>query len=134
MAREAKSRNINLKYKASKSLPDVKVDPQQMQQVFINLFINAFQSMDKGGRLNVALGKSRMEGKDGVVVSIRDTGTGIAKDNLKRIFDPFFTTKPMGTGLGLSITHRIVSEHKGRIEVESKIRRGTTIRVFIPSA
>ncbi len=134
MSREAKSRNINLKYKASKNLPDVKIDPQQMQQVFINLFINAFQAMDGGGRLNVALGKSKMDGKDAVVVSIKDTGTGIAKENLKRIFDPFFTTKPMGTGLGLSITHRIVSEHKGRIEVESKIGRGTTIKVFIPAA
>ena len=114
----------------------MKIDPtQQMQQVFINLFINAFQAMDGGGRLNVALGKSKMDGKDAVVVSIKDTGTGIAKENLKRIFDPFFTTKPMGTGLlrGLTIeAHRIVSEHKGGIEVESKIGRGTTIKVFIP--
>ncbi len=134
ISREAKSRNITLKYKAAKNLPDVRVDPQQMQQVFINLFINAFQAMDGGGRLNVGLGKGRIDGKDAVVVAIKDTGTGIAKENLRKIFDPFFTTKPTGTGLGLSITHRIVSEHKGRIEVESKAKKGTTIKVFIPSA
>jgi PAS domain S-box-containing protein len=134
MSREAKSRNINLKYKASRNLPEVRIDPQQIQQVFINLFINAFQAMDGGGRLNVGLSKGRIDGKDAVVVAIRDTGMGIAKENLRKIFDPFFTTKPTGTGLGLSITHRIVSEHKGRIEVESKAKKGTTIKVSIPSA
>ena len=107
-------------------------DPQQIEQVLINLIQNAVQAMPAGGTLRAALGQAGRA----VAVAISDTGVGIPTEHLGRVFDPFFTTKPAGegTGLGLSVSYGIVSRHGGRITVESAVGRGTTFTVLLPAA
>ena len=104
-------------------------DKSQLKQLFLNLFLNAVQSMPAGGTLTVEALR-----KDGpkAVVTVADTGEGIPEENMDRIFDPFFTTKKGGTGLGLSICYNIVKSHAGDIEVKSRIGQGTTILVSLP--
>ena len=104
----------------------------QLQQVFLNLFLNARDAMPSGGWLSV----STRVGDHGVVAEIADTGSGIPSEQLARIYDPFFTTKAIGrgTGLGLSITYGIVHEHDGTIHCESAVGQGTRFRVTLPLA
>ena len=125
-----------LKYKCTVvkeygELPDVVCVISQLNQVFLNLFVNAAQAIEKQGTITV---KSGMDDAEHVWISIADTGQGIAPDNLKRIFDPFFTAKPvgMGTGLGLALVFGIISRHHGRIEVSSEVGKGTTFRIILP--
>jgi len=103
---------------------------ERLQQVFINIILNALDAMPRGGRLRVELAETLTE----AVVSISDTGTGIKEQHLPRIFDPFFTTKGVGkgTGLGLSISYAIINEHEGRIEVQSEPGKGTKFIIFLP--
>jgi signal transduction histidine kinase len=103
-----------------------------LQQVFLNLFLNARDAMGTGGILEV---RSWAEGL-GVRVEVSDTGHGIAPENLHRIYDPFFTTKgaKKGTGLGLSVTYGIIQEHGGSIEVYNRRGGGATFRVELPLA
>jgi len=110
--------------------PKVMGKEQQLQQVFINLMINAKQAMDRGGELLI---RSRVEGGK-VQIEFKDTGIGIPKENLSRIFEPFFTTKASagGTGLGLYISDMIVREHRGRIKVASQLNKGSTFTVELP--
>ena len=105
-------------------------DPQQIEQVLINLVTNAVQAMPDGGTLDVSL----KENDDNLDITMRDSGVGIPEENVVRIFDPFFTTKPEGegTGLGLSVSYGIVSRHRGHIEVESEVGIGTTFIVSLP--
>jgi signal transduction histidine kinase len=116
----------------SEGLPSIRGEYKSLQQVFLNLFINAVQAMPGGGRINTRAGLS----DDGryVKIEVADTGGGIAEENLPRIFDPFFTTKEVGkgTGLGLSVTYGILQKHRGGIEVESEVGKGTTITVLLP--
>lgn len=130
--------NNELKYKAEVvkeygTLPEIMCIPSQINQVFMNLLVNAAQSMESRGTITIRTGT---EGAGRVWVEIVDTGKGIPKDILNRIFNPFFTTKPVGkgTGLGLSLSYRIVERHGGRIEVSSEVGRGTTFRVTLPVA
>lgn len=103
-------------------------DPNQLMQAFLNIAINAVQSMGKGGELKI---KSKKEkGKN--IVEVSDTGVGIPADKISTIFDPFYTTKESGTGLGLSVTKKIIEDHKGKIEIDSEIGKGTTFRVVFP--
>ena len=120
--------------KAYGELPEVDCLPSQLNQVFMNLLVNAAQAMpDKApelGRITITT-----EAADGWVrVAVADTGRGIPAENLKRIFDPFFTTKPVGkgTGLGLSVSYNIIARHGGRIEVDSQEGVGTTFTVCLP--
>ena len=102
-----------------------------LEQVFLNLFLNAIQAMPDGGKLTVHV----RETEDGyVAVDVRDTGTGIKPEALEKIFDPFYTTKPAGrgTGLGLSIVYGIIKKHGGYVEVKSQVNVGTTFSVYIP--
>jgi signal transduction histidine kinase len=96
----------------------------------MNLIVNAAQAIKESGVITIRTGVDN----GWVRVSIADTGSGIAPENLSRIFEPFFTTKPVGqgTGLGLSLSYNIVNKHGGRIEVESEIGKGTTFTVFLP--
>lgn len=119
----------------TQELPDTPVivnyDSQQIEQVLINMIHNAIQAMPDRGSLRVNL-----EHSDGrAALSIQDSGSGIAPDNLKRIFDPFFTTKPegQGTGLGLSVSYGIVANHQGRIDVQSQLGQGTTFTIILPT-
>ena len=112
------------------SLPDIFIDPGQLQQVFINLILNAGQAMKGEGTLTIT---TRLDGQGLLACAdIRDTGCGISEENLRRIFDPFYTTKPEGTGLGLSISYGIVESNAGTIEVKSEVDKGTIFTVKLP--
>lgn len=106
-------------------------DAQQLEQVLINLIQNAIQAMPDGGVLKIGL----KHNQNACAIIVQDTGIGIPEENIHRIFDPFFTTKPAGegTGLGLSTSYGIVSRHRGRIDVESKLGKGTTFTVLLPT-
>ncbi|MGB0911371.1 MAG: ATP-binding protein [Nitrospirales bacterium] len=113
---------------------------QQIKQVLLNLFLNAAESMvSHGGTLTVrSHAVPQLDGEQWVQVEVRDTGSGIAQDDLEHIFDPFFTTKHHseeyeGTGLGLAIAHQIIQEHKGRVEVKSELGKGATFLVNLPA-
>jgi signal transduction histidine kinase/HAMP domain-containing protein len=125
-----------LKYKAEVikeygGIPKIMCIPSQLNQVFMNLLMNAVQSIEGHGRITIRTGQ---EG-DNVWVEVEDTGKGIKPEHLDRIFDPFFTTKPVGTGtgLGLSLSYGIVQKHGGHIEVKSNPGKGTTMRVWLPA-
>jgi two-component system NtrC family sensor kinase len=128
--------NNEIKYKAEVvkhygELPDVQCLPSEINQVFMNLLVNAAHAVHKErGTITVRTG---VQGEQ-VWVEIEDDGCGIPKENLSRIFDPFFTTKPVGkgTGLGLSLSYGIVQKHGGRLEVDSEPGRGTRFRVTLP--
>ena len=113
-------------------LPPIHGNPGKLQQVFLNLLLNAKDAMPGGGRLRIA---TLVNGHVEAVIS--DSGSGIAPENLKRIYDPFFTTKNMpgdrrGTGLGLSVSYGIIQEHAGKIHVESAVGSGTTFHLEFP--
>lgn len=116
------------------SLPPVYVNEGQMKQVFIALMTNAFDAMEEDGSLTIRARCNESEPERMVSLEFTDTGCGIPARHLQKIFDPFFTTKPLGrgTGLGLSVCYGIISEHGGRIEVDSTEGVGTTFRVLIP--
>jgi two-component system sensor histidine kinase PilS (NtrC family) len=103
----------------------------KLKQVFLNFFVNALQAMAE--TKNPVLEVVTRDERDQVVIVIRDSGSGIKKENLDRIFEPFHTTKPSGTGLGLAITHKILEAHKARISVESEVGKGTRFLIEIPS-
>jgi signal transduction histidine kinase len=111
--------------------PRVLADYDQMQQVFLNLLLNARDAMPDGGELRVRT--LFVEESREVVVKFEDTGQGISADALPHVFDPFFTTKRAGAGLGLAVCYGIVTAHGGRIAVESSEGRGTTVRVSLPA-
>lgn len=115
------------------SLPEVNADPDQLQQVFLNLFLNARDAMPDGGELEIVTSFAAESGF--LAVEISDTGTGIDPNNAKQIFDPFFTTKPagQGTGLGLAVCYGIITAHGGRIEISSNNGRGTRFTVLLPA-
>lgn len=112
------------------NIPRILGDAEYLRSVFSNLFINAAQAMQKGGKLDVAIGREN----NSVIVKISDTGSGIPPENLDRVFEPYFSTKETGTGLGLAIVKKIVDDHHGAIEVESASGKGTTFRVALPVA
>ena len=103
-------------------------DHGQLYRAFLNIFINASQSMENGGTIDVQV----QEEKERFRVKIQDTGCGITQENLKRIFNPFFTTKDKGTGLGLSIVRKIIEGHKGTIAIESQEGKGTRVEILLP--
>lgn len=104
---------------------------RHLQQVFLNLFLNAIHAMPNGGELTI---ETRPYSEEFIRIDVKDTGTGIKAEELEKIFDPFYTTKGVGrgTGLGLSVTYGIVKEHGGYIEVESEVGKGSTFSVYLP--
>jgi len=125
---ELENRGIQVKTRLARQLSLSPIDPTQIQQVLVNLIKNAMQAMTRGGTLSLQTG----EGEDAVSVSVSDNGAGIPAEQLNRIFEPFFTTRKKGSGLGLMIVQRIVRAHGGRIELESRVGRGTTFRIWLP--
>ncbi len=124
-----------LKYKAEiikeyGELPLLNCLPSQLNQVFMNLLVNAGQAIEKTGKIYIRSGSN----KNLVWVEVEDTGSGIDQEHLKRIFDPFFTTKDVGkgTGLGLSLAYGIIEKHNGRIELDSELGRGSRFRIWLP--
>lgn len=125
-----------LKYKVTLErhygkLPLVECLPSELNQVYMNLLLNAGQAIAERGSIVISSG---IEGSEQVWIQFEDTGTGIAPDLLQRIFDPFFTTKPVGsgTGLGLSISYGVINKHHGRIDVDSVLGEGSRFRIVLP--
>ena len=112
------------------ALPEVECYPNQLNQVFLNILVNAIQAIKGTGTITI---KTRASGEH-VTLSFADSGDGIAPEHLNRIFDPGFTTKGVGvgTGLGLSIVYKIIQAHQGRVDVTSKVGTGTTFIITLP--
>lgn len=126
-------KNAKMKLKLDSDLPPIRGNIQKLEQVMVNMFINASQAIENGkGQIEV---QTQLDNENNaIIISIRDNGKGIVEKDQKYIFDPFFTTKrdKGGTGLGLSITYGIIKEHLGRIEVDSNVGEGTTFTIHIP--
>lgn len=127
---QLKSANILTSFERGVELPLVKIDRHQIQQVLINIMLNAIHAMDKGGALTV---RTFLTDNGGVGIEVKDTGVGISAAHLKRIFDPFFTTKSRGTGLGLSITMKLLENHGALIDVTSEEKKGTLFTIRFPA-
>ncbi len=115
----------------SKDLNKVLADRDRLNQVFINILLNAVQAMDKGGKLTLEAYNN--DTKEKVVVKISDTGVGIDEGTKDQVFFPYYTTKHGGTGIGLAISQKIISDHRGTIKIDSEIGKGTTVTVELPS-
>lgn len=127
----ANFQNIEIVKEYAEDLPDLLLDPGQIEQVFVNMFVNASQAMEDEGRLTLWTGLD-VDGES-VLIKVEDTGQGIPEEHLSRIFDPFFSTKgAKGTGLGLSVSYGIIEGHGGTIEVQSEVRKGTVFTITIP--
>jgi len=120
---------IKIHKKLSEDLRPILLDVNQLEQVFVNLLINAMQAIDEKGNITVETGETPLRQ---AFVAVTDDGSGINSNQMKAIFDPFFTTKPKGTGLGLAICHNIVYNHGGDIQVTSKLGEGSTFLVSFP--
>jgi len=128
--REAFRKNIKIETRFSSPVNEVFIDPDRINQVLLNLYLNAIEAMENGGRLKVVLLLD--EENKWIKLSVKDSGAGIKKEELAHIFDPYFTTKPSGTGLGLAIVHNIIDAHGGKMKVESSPKKGTTVTLFLP--
>jgi signal transduction histidine kinase len=134
MEHMARRRGVSLSSTAAPPLPDIAADPNQVQQVLINLIVNAMEATPRGGRIGIETWACPNDGRPGVAVAVSDTGSGIPADAIGHVFEPFFTTKPQGqgTGLGLSICRDIVREHGGTLAVQSREGQGTTFTAWLP--
>jgi two-component system NtrC family sensor kinase len=123
---------IEIKTELAQNLPDVIGDTSKLEEVFLNLFINAADAMDEKGTLTIT---TKLNTNDEVVILVSDTGEGIKKEDMPRIFEPFFTTKDpgKGTGLGLSLAYGVIRNHNGTINVESEAGKGTTFIISLPT-
>jgi two-component system NtrC family sensor kinase len=132
MANEISLSKVQLDLDLVDNLPSIMGNQNNLQQVFLNLFLNALQAMPDGGKLIVRTNAEN----ESLRVTISDTGVGIPKENINSIFDPFFTTKEMGkgTGLGLSVSYGIIQKHRGSITVESEVGKGTSFTIKFPFA
>jgi signal transduction histidine kinase len=125
--------SVTRDYQAAPGIVDG--DEAQLQQVVMNLLLNALEAMTVNGVLTVSTNVARDEGGAArLEIHVKDSGVGIRKDNLERIFEPFFTTKRNGTGLGLAISQRVVLEHQGRIKAHSEVGKGATFIISLPVA
>jgi two-component system NtrC family sensor kinase len=149
---ELKSKNIDIIKETKKNTPKVLIDKNKIEQVFVNIFLNAIQAIPKRGKIIIRSYDKQLEkiknkigrreedhfkvGEKAVMVEIEDTGIGIPKENLKRIFDPFFTTKGPsgGAGLGLSVSRNIIAMHKALIDIESQKDKGTKLIITLKAA
>jgi signal transduction histidine kinase len=130
VAFSAKPKGVKIEKELNPSLPDIMADFDQLQQVSVNLIINALQAMPEGGTLTLRTSTDNSHLK----IEVQDTGHGISKENMRKLFTPFFTTKEKGkgVGLGLAVAYGIIQRHKGRIEVQSQVGKGTTFTIFLP--
>jgi PAS domain S-box-containing protein len=125
---ELDNRRLSVQEKLARRLATARIDAGQIKQALVNLVKNAMQAMSPGGTLTIETGQNTEE----VWVSVGDTGGGIAPDQVNLIFEPFYTTKKKGTGLGLMIVQRIVRQHGGHIELESRLGQGAMFRIWLP--
>ncbi|MDH3877693.1 MAG: ATP-binding protein, partial [Desulfobacterales bacterium] len=132
IADRAAEKGISIRTQNNAQADEVRIDPDRINQVLLNLYLNAIDSMEKGGELKVEI-SSDGQPRD-VVIQVSDTGHGVSREDLSRIFEPYFTTKSTGTGLGLAIAHNIVEAMGGKITVESEKEVGTTFTVALPNS
>ena len=132
-------KKVEFKVETEKDLPNMRIDLDQIQQVFFNIFDNAVKAMAGKGRLSLRVTRaewinSEDEGINGEVVifEVSDTGCGISKDKIPTLFDPYLSLREGGTGLGLTICKKIVEDHRGRISIQSRVGVGTTVKIEIP--
>ncbi|MEJ2051736.1 MAG: ATP-binding protein, partial [Calditrichota bacterium] len=147
LSSQIRGKNIEFSTEFGDDIPQVYVDDTQLEQVIVNLFLNAVDAMPAGGKLHVKTYRKNLNILNSndhqfdidnkklnyVFVEIKDTGVGIPEENIPRIFNPFFTTKQNGLGLGLSICSRLVSENGGNLDITSKTGQGTTVTLALPS-
>jgi hypothetical protein len=137
VSQRGRKEDILIEKKFSSSLPMTMIDPNSMEQAFLNIILNAQKAMPKGGTLRVStllLNREEDSKEDGhrrIQIVFEDTGIGISEENLPKIFNPFFSTRPEGTGLGLSITKNIIEQHGGEIGVESRVHVGTKFSITL---
>ena len=127
---QAQMKQITVRNTTTSQMKKVFVDPDRINQILLNLYLNAIESMDAGGELDVQI--SYLNEEKDIEIQVSDTGGGIPKDDLIKIFDPYYTTKSSGTGLGLAIAHNIVEAMGGTITVTSQAGKGTIFRLVIP--
>jgi two-component system sensor histidine kinase HydH len=127
---QARDRQITINTSNSSKIDAVKIDPDRINQVLLNLNLNAIEAMEPGGKLQIDIFDSDENSE--LIIRITDTGRGIAKEDLPKIFDPYFTTKSSGTGLGLAIAHNIIEAMGGTIEVKSEPGNGTAFTLRLP--
>jgi signal transduction histidine kinase len=125
---ELERQGISIDVDRGSNWPAVRVDPEQIQQVLLNVLLNAFQASPQGATVRI---RGRTEPRF-LLIEVADEGSGIAEEHLARVFDPFFTTKQHGTGLGLAVSARIVIAHDGNIDARRNPERGTTISIRLP--
>ena len=128
LSRLAIPENIEVVKNLDAGLPEVNIDTDQTRQVLVNMIMNAVQAMPEGDRLTI----SAREGDKFLEVEISDTGCGIPREAIGKIFDPLFTTRAKGIGLGLAVCKAVIERHKGHIEVESEVGKGTTFTIRLP--
>ncbi|WP_264805510.1 PAS domain-containing sensor histidine kinase [Cytobacillus sp. NCCP-133] len=129
LSAQAVLHNVQFRTYYEKNLPLVFCESNQMKKVFINIIKNAIEVMPKGGYITISLQNTR---DNKLHISIRDEGSGIPGHKIKKLGEPFYTTKERGTGLGLMVTYKIIEEHNGTIEVESKLGAGTVFHIYLP--
>lgn len=130
LASDLEARKVEVVKDYEPGLPAVSVDRDRISQVFLNILLNAVESMEAAGEIRIGL--RRCGPPPGVEIAVSDTGAGIPEDDLEKVFEPFFSRKRKGTGLGLAIVHQIVESHRGDIRVESQPGKGTTFRIRLP--
>jgi len=112
------------------NLPEIRIDPEELKKALLNIMLNGIQATPSRGKLSV---RSYLNGlQRNIIITIKDSGAGIPKEKLSKIFQPYFSTKEKGTGLGLSLAYRIISDHKGKIEVKSEVGKGTIFTIKLP--
>ncbi len=121
---------VTIEARLDKHLPEIKASRENLERVFVNLFMNAIHAVAKKGK--VILETRLLSSRDRVEVKIIDNGKGISKEQQERLFEPFYTTREDGTGLGLSICQSIIHQHKGTIAIESQVGKGTKVTVSLP--
>ncbi|MGW8179395.1 MAG: sensor histidine kinase [bacterium] len=131
VGKEAETAGVEIKLSLDEQLPSVKLDPDQIRQVLLNVLLNGIQAMPDGGLLEI--GSSLKSRGDSILVNVKDSGEGIQGD-LDRIFDPFFTTRPDGTGLGLAVSHQLVEKHGGVLSAQKNPDTGMTFGLELPLA
>jgi two-component system sensor histidine kinase HydH len=127
--KEAATKGVKIELNLSRQQMAAEIDSDRFSQCLLNLYLNALQAMDKGGRLTI---ENSIKEKGLIKIEIKDTGPGIHTEDQNKIFDPYFTTKSKGTGLGLAIVHKIIEAHKGEIKVRNVSGQGAAFTIIIP--
>jgi signal transduction histidine kinase len=127
-----KAYDVTVNVDRDEFLPEIKCDPEQLKEVFMNLVENACQAMGRGGVITISEQVVDIKGNKNCLIEVCDNGPGMPPKVLDKIFNPFFTTKEEGTGLGLSIAERIIANHGGKLTVESNVGEGTCFYITLP--